>query len=220
MNELTQHRALFEQDTPKDEYIQCWGEGYVEAFSPSYPANTESLVAQRCLLPFTAPDKEVLEIGCGGGFWTLKYLKPNFKCVTCLDVIPKPAIFSDTAIHYIQVPDKNFECFGVPDSSVDFVWSFGLFCHLSGNACQHYLKNIRRVLKPNGQAVIMFGNWIRHGNIRKTRTEEYSNVREQGVCPWFYCDHLLVEKWCHSTGLTFADMLPEFRDTMACLSRA
>ena len=215
MDELTQRRIMFEQDTPKDEYIKCWSSGYVENVS-YYPAGTESLVSRECLLPFADKDKHALEIGCGGGLWTLKYLKPNFKSVTCLDVIPEPTTFSAEGVSYIQVPDKNFECYGVRDSSIDFVWSFGVFCHLSGNACQCYLKNVRRVLKPNGQAVIMFGNWVRHNDIQP-RPEEFSNVREHGLCSWFYCDHILAERWCHQAGLLFKDMLPTFRDTIAYL---
>jgi SAM-dependent methyltransferase len=207
---------MFEHDTPKDEYIQYWGGGYVEAFGEGYPANAEELVLQQCLLPFAAKDKAALEIGCGGGLWTLKHLEPNFQSVTCLDVIPEPAFFSGKSMRYIQVPDKNFECYGVPDSSIDFVWSFGTFCHLSGDACKRYLEHVRRVLKPNGQAVIMFGNWVRHNNIQP-RSEEFSNIREYSPtgCIWFYCDHILVEKWCLQAGLLFTDMLPTFRDTMA-----
>ena len=104
-------------------------------------------------------DSVVLEIGCGGGRWT-KYLL-GAKKIIAVDLNPE---FFD----YIKekYPDANFEFYkpqgcdlkAIPDSSVDFVFSFGTFVHIDPDGIQSYLNEISRVLKKGKKAVIHYAD--------------------------------------------------------------
>jgi ubiquinone/menaquinone biosynthesis C-methylase UbiE len=58
------------------------------------------------------------------------------------------------------IPLKNEGCDfpGIADSSIDFVFSFGVFVHLEFDIIEGYLSEIRRVLKPGGTAVIQYSD--------------------------------------------------------------
>lgn len=152
-------------------FLKTWPGGYRENWAV-YGSKTEIAepdLVSKALAPFYNKNHVCLEIGCGLGFWTEKYLSPNFQRVIALDLIPDPHLKGNN-IQYIEVPDRNYDCFGVPDESVDFVWSFGVFCHLPLHSVQRYLESIHRVLKPNGWAVLYFSNTERRpgGSISDT----------------------------------------------------
>jgi cyclopropane fatty-acyl-phospholipid synthase-like methyltransferase len=47
---------------------------------------------------------------------------------------------------------------GVPEGSIDFLFSFDCFVHLERDLIDAYLKNIWHVLKPGGNAVIHYSD--------------------------------------------------------------
>jgi predicted SAM-dependent methyltransferase len=132
------------------------------------------------------------------------------------------APFCHPNFRYVEVPDRNFECHSVQPNSVDFVFSFGLFCHLSCDAQRAYLKSIHRVLKPNGSAVICFANFQRHPGLKSHNLQRCKNVRlEEPKGPdtdtvWFYNDLEETRNMVAEAGFVdFVDELPAFRDTLA-----
>ena len=147
-------------DTSKEVFIRTWGiSGYLEnwaIYGAKSGVKEEDLVA-RCLSPFYHKEKTCLEIGCGAGFWTDKYLAPNFQIVIALDLIPRP-FFQNPNIIYIEVGDRDFSCAKVADDSIDFVWSFGVFCHLTRQAIQEYLRSIHRKCKTGAKLSLYFSN--------------------------------------------------------------
>ena len=207
-------------DTSKSAFIKTWVGGYSEGFE-GYPKGARDQIVATCLAPFYDKTHTALEIGCGRGFWVVNYLIPNFAHVICLDVIPKPTELAGLPITYIELPDRTFDGVGVPDASIDFIWSFGLFCHLSGAACKEYLRSIYRMLKPTGRAVVMFGNWTRHHLHRSPlRDESCADSREDNDdVIWYYCDHVLAQRWCEAAGFKFKDLIPDHRDTLAYLEK-
>jgi ubiquinone/menaquinone biosynthesis C-methylase UbiE len=52
----------------------------------------------------------------------------------------------------------QFDCKNIQDESIDFAFSFGVFCHLSASACESYLKDVFRVLKKGGTAIFMYSD--------------------------------------------------------------
>lgn len=107
----------------------------------------------------------VLEIGCGGGFWTktLCSIKSVSKIYT-VDVVSASYAkfweyvggrFKDT-IEYHRV--QNFCLDGIPDHSVDFVFSYDVFCHISGKGQERYLNQFNRICKPGAQILIMYAD--------------------------------------------------------------
>jgi len=202
--------------TAKSVFVDTWPGGYIESFNGGKPGE-EALVVEHCLVPFYDKKKVALEIGCGGGLWITKYLLNNFAHVIALDVIPKPAALKGTSVTYIELPDDSCNGVGITEC-IDFIWSFGCFCHLPGQTIREYLRSIYRMLQPDGVAVIMFGNWMRKGHPQQD--ESTADIREHGEGTiWFYCDAVLAEKWCHEAGFTVKDLMPDYIHTVLHLSK-
>lgn len=194
----------------RDAFLKTWPGGYRENWEVYGKASgiTESALVEKCLLPFFNPNHVVLEIGCGGGFWTEKYLSPNFKSVIALDLFPDPGLAGNN-ITYIEVPDRNYDCFGVEDASVNFVWSFGVFCHLTLESIQKYLIAAHRKLVPGGRAVFYFSNKDRRPG---TCTKENNS----GEVIWVENDFPTSKAMLEKAGfVNVNDIMPELFDTMA-----
>lgn len=204
---------MISTDTSKADFLAAWPGGYVENFE-HYPPGSEYQVAS--LLPqYANPNGVCLDLGSGGGLWATRYLKPLFGSVICMDVIPRPASLGDPRIGYVEVGDRDFSCPGIPDSYVNFVFSFGLFCHLSESASFDYLTSLHRVMASGAYGLIAFANWQRHQSTPKDG-QRFSNLRSaDGPC-WFYCDASMAKRLVEDAGfIEFSDALPEFRDTLA-----
>lgn len=204
----------FEDDTSKEDFILAWPGGYEEDFR-FYPSDTESKVA-KAISQFANPDGICIEIGPGRGLWTQRYLVPSFQKVVCIDVIHRPSGLESDRIEWKEVGSKDYSCSGVATASMDFAFSFGVFCHLSQVACQAYLDSLFRVLKPGSSALLMFGNWSRHPSIKQDPSlRRFANERQYpGTC-WFYCDLDMAKEMVINSGFVdFVDVYPDFRDTL------
>ena len=200
----------FNTDLSKQELINTFGYGYYEDWK-GYEYDAEQEIVESCIKPFYNENYSVMEIGCGGGKWTLNYLSPNFKKIYALDVIP--CVMSlKTNIQYIELNEKDFYCTNIEDNSIDFIWSFGTFCHVSVFACEEYMSNIYKKLKPNGKGVIMFANWPRNFKYKNywTKTDIYSQHGN-----WYYNDEkYTIEMLTKLKYKNIKDLLPNFRDSL------
>jgi SAM-dependent methyltransferase len=179
---------------------------------------TEEEVVNRCLAPFYNKDHTCLEIGCGRGFWTNKYLTKQFKHVVALDLLPNPR-FTSGNVTYIEVPDRDFTCYGVEDNSIDFCWSFGVFCHLSIPACREYVKAIYSKLKPGGKACLYFSNIDRRPGDSKPFDYEnklqHRHVDYENEIQWTFNDYQTTEAMLLDAGfIDVKDQMPDLIDTM------
>lgn len=140
-----------------------WPGGYRENFDvyEKQIGLSESQVVDRCLRPFYGRDKQCLEIGCGGGFWTEKLMQ-NFAFVTATDVIDPGWFFrnvkSNGRVDYQHVQPGTCTLPRVIDNTIDFVWSFGVMCHLPFSGNEEYARSIMRVLKPGGVMVVEYSD--------------------------------------------------------------
>lgn len=194
-------------DNSKSVFLKTWPGGYRENWNVYGKASgkREDDVVSQCLSPFYGIGKSALEIGCGVGFWTEKYLSPNFKNVTALDLLPSVG-FKAKNVKYIEVPDRDFSCYGVADSSIDFCWSFGVFCHLSINACAEYVSSIYSKLKPGGEVSLFFSN-----NDRRQAGGEF----DKDIVQWVKNNFQTTEIMLASAGfIQIRDLMPSLFDTM------
>lgn len=209
----------FAKDTSKNDFIKAWPGGYEENFK-FHPDGTESMVAG-AIAKFSNKNHTCIEIGPGRGLWTKKYLAPSFKRVVCIDVIPRPEALDLDCVEWIEVGDRDFSCSGVESSSIDFAFSFGVFCHLSQSACQAYLHSLFRVLKQGAHALLMFANWKRHPGFNQDPSpQRFANERHtDGTC-WFYCDLDMTRQMTLDAGFSnFVDVYPDFRDTICSIDK-
>ena len=200
-------------------FQKTWPGGYGENFvvyKQQTGASEEDIVS-RCLEPFYWPSGAALEIGCGVGFWPERHLCKNFKTVVGLDVIPPEWVkVSHKNFTYREVPDRNYTCYGVANDSIDFVFSFGCFCHLPIPAIEEYLKNIVRVLTPGGIASLYFSNTERRPG---TETKEDANIDPNTNIIWVPNNWQKTWAMMHKAGFAdIRDLWPEHKDTV-CTGR-
>lgn len=141
----------------KTDFLNFWGDnGYIETWD-GHKYNWSKEIKDLILNQLgNKKDKNVLEIGCGAGYWT-KFLCEHSKNVTAIDLIPNSPFELDN-FTYIENKDMQFDCKNIKDESIDFAFSFGVFCHLSFSACESYLKDVFRVLKKGGTAIFMYSD--------------------------------------------------------------
>lgn len=142
-------------DFDKEFFVRTWGkDGYYENFS--YGVGIER-VCERCLYPFVNSTVRVLEIGSGGGVFSQRIWSKAGE-FTCIDVIPKPDNFPPS-VNYIELDNQDFNCTGVSNNSIDFAFSYNVFCHFSNDAIKKYLTSVNRILRPGGDFVFMLSSY-------------------------------------------------------------
>jgi SAM-dependent methyltransferase len=197
----------------KEFYQQVWGdEGYYEYFS--YGVGID-YVCKICLTPFFGKNKTAVELGSGGGVFTEKMVG-KFKSLIAIDVIRRPKQFRFIQFVYIELPDKTYRCEGVKDNSIDFCFSYNLFCHLSNEQLIEYVKDVNRVLKSGGDFVFMLSNY------EYTRTKVTGEYKLGELLPMghYYQDErtldlIMGEGW----DVVNPNMIPEHRDIIVHLKK-
>ena len=130
------------------------------------------------------PANRVLEIACGYGRWT-QYLKDLCKSLVVIDVSEEciracKQRFSDCSrIEYHVNDGKTLDM--IPDSSVDFVFSFDSLVHADESVIKAYICQLQRILINAGVA------FIHHSNLGEYNGT-YSRIRRipklEGLLVW------------------------------------
>lgn len=141
------------------------------------------------LLKYAGAMDVVLEIGPGAGRWTetLQELSPDLLVV---DISPATIEackkrFSHCGNIRYYVNDGSRLPF-VPAETVDFIWSFDVFVHISPNDIEQYLRECRRILRKGSRAVIHHANeGGLHGGFRSRMTGDLfvQMLERQGLSP-------------------------------------
>lgn len=145
-----------EEDFDKQFFQKAWGpDGYVEPFS--YGVGIDA-VCDVGLYPFMSMDKNVLEIGSGGGTFTQRIIN-QCKHLIAIDVIRRPKIFNDYEnFTYVELDDRDFDC-PIGPNCIDFAFCYNVFCHLSNDALCRYLKGVNKALVKGGDFVFMLSDY-------------------------------------------------------------
>ncbi len=144
-------RALREVITPSQFYGSEWGDP--EIFRPL------KFIRDRYVVPYVNREQVAVEIGPGGGRWT-RYLL-GFRELYVVDYHAEllqelKRNFNRPNMRFVQNNGTDFP--GIAQGLVDFLFSFGCFVHLDVHLIEAYLKNIRQILKPGGNAVIQYSD--------------------------------------------------------------
>lgn len=106
------------------------------------------------------PQDSILEIATGYGRWT-RFMVEQSKSYIGIDLVEKCA---NHCREKFGGPNRRFfhndglHLTGVPDKSIDFVFSFDSLVHVNWDTLKSYLTEILRVLKPGGSAFIHHSN--------------------------------------------------------------
>lgn len=196
-------------DFTKAQFIDFWGNtGYYERFN--YGIGFDEVV-NRTILPFANKEYTCLEIGCGGGVFT-EVLSQHFGQVIAIDVIPEHYGVRYPNVKFIELDSQDYDCTGVKSNSIDFVFSYGVFCHFSNDAIGKYVQSINRVLKKGSEGIIMISNFDK-------LKDEFPNYCDWSKCNYgelmnighFYQDDRTIDIFSKLTILS-RNLTPEHRD--------
>lgn len=141
-------------------------------------------VIDRYIRPYVTSDTTVLEIGCGGGRWT-RYLIGARKLIAVdIDPVffaPLRARFPQAQLEFYQ--SSGFELADIPDESIDYVFSFGTFVHIEPDGIAAYLAEIKRVLRPGGQAVIQYAAKEKRAGYKEKTFSAMTAQRMEAIVP-------------------------------------
>lgn len=150
-----------------------WEGGYFEGnpldpMSPSsygvYGYNSSLYtVYSACIRPYVGVETTALEIGPSRGAWTKAILARGCRKVYAVDVAPPEKtgfwryIGPDPRAEYIVV--RDFSLTDVPDNSIDYFFSFGVFCHLRPEMCEKYIVSLASKMRPGAHGFLMVADF-------------------------------------------------------------
>jgi phospholipid N-methyltransferase len=117
----------------------------------------------RCIRPYVSERTRVLEIGPGRGAWTKCFVERRAKEIWALDALSADHngfweyVGHEPTVHYCQVEDNL--CSMIPDGSIDYVFSFGTFCHISPQNIEDYMKSIFAKMRPGAVGFVMIADY-------------------------------------------------------------
>lgn len=132
------------------------GDEWTKGLDGAASAQWKQRIIKDLIDAYIPKDGVVLEIGPGGGRWT-DILRTIARKLIVADVsdralaLCKARFKTDANIEYLLSDGRTL---AVPDASIDAVWSFDVFVHINPQDTRGYFRELRRVLKPAGRAVI------------------------------------------------------------------
>jgi SAM-dependent methyltransferase len=161
-------------------FDQAWPGGYCEG-SPLDPMSASTYgiygynsilytVYSVCIRPHITSETVVLEIGPGRGAWTKTFLERNCSKVYAVDVVdPERTHFWEyvgrtSRVDYIVAHD--FRLAEVADDSIDFFFSFGVFCHLKPEMCEEYVQSLQRKMRSGARGFLMIADFDKYEQCR------------------------------------------------------
>ncbi len=150
MNSLALNKAIWE--------AWDWSAGG-EEWSPS--EEWKASVIKCVLEKEVSAGAEVLEIGPGGGRWTVPLIARASK-YTGIDI--SESCVEVCRAKFAAEPKASFtvgsgvDLKSVPDASIDALWSFDVFVHINQSEVEKYADEFKRVLRPGAVGIIHHGS--------------------------------------------------------------
>ena len=166
---LAEEVKLFERD-------KLWAGGFCQQKTPE---NLE--IVNRCIKSY-AGNKSALEIGPGRGFWTNEILRHKPKQITCIDALSSEhncfweyvGVQNQNRVRYHQV--KNFDCAEIEDNSIDYLFSYDVFCHISFYGINAYMTALKSKIRSGSDCFVMIADRERY---QKSSAWERPMAREK-----------------------------------------
>jgi SAM-dependent methyltransferase len=163
--------------------------------------------------PFLGHSDVLLEIGPGAGRLT-EVLLPKCDKLIAVDTSPtmlgllKQRFADQDKIEYVLSKGRGLK--RVPDASVDTAFSYGVFVHLQHWDIFNYLKELHRVLKPGGKALIQHSNTFSELGWRQFRRDLPRQLNQHKLHHSFIVNSPeLMAEFVRRAGLEVEDQLTE-----------
>lgn len=120
------------------------------------PEWKQSLIDE-VMLRYIEPGRTVLEIGPGAGRWTETLQKIARRLILvdlsdkCVELCKKRFSQCDNIEYFVN--DGVLLSF-IPSETIDFIWSFDVFVHISPHDTEKYIMEFSRALKKGGHGII------------------------------------------------------------------
>ncbi|KMJ45717.1 hypothetical protein AB204_07755 [Xenorhabdus khoisanae] len=106
-------------------------------------------------------NKEIADIGCGGGIYSLAWIKMGVKKITCIDFSQQ--MLADVAenthgLSNVMIKQGDALCTGLPDSSQDIVFERALIHHITQENRTTCFAEAQRLLRSGGMYIILKPN--------------------------------------------------------------
>jgi SAM-dependent methyltransferase len=207
------NREWWEQHPMRYDFTETLGveefsREFYEEIDKRFFADAATMIRSR-KLPFdqlidfeSLKEKDVLEVGCGNGSHA-QLLVQHARSYTGIDLTTYAVKSTTQRLRYLggkgTIRQMDAERMDFPDETFDFIWSWGVIHH-SANTRQ-IIKEMHRVLRPGGEAVIMVYHrsfWsyrvftgliagIAHGHLVRTRSfHEASQLMTDGAIARLY----------------------------------
>jgi SAM-dependent methyltransferase len=128
---------------------------------------------------FVKKGQVVADLACANGYYTFPIadivgpggkvyaVDLGEKCIQRIKNKARKLGYQNIEAHACSVADMSF----IKDSSIDLVWAYGLLCSMEGDR-QSAVKEIKRILKPTGQAYLELGGTPPWGLVDQAEWEE------------------------------------------------
>ena len=115
------------------------------------------------VLPYLSSDSVVLEIACGIGRVS-RFIAPHCRVLHCADILEEALVETrknlanndNVLFHKLN----GYDLAGFQSDYFECVYSFTTFFHFDFELVVYYFREIQRVLKTGGVAIIEFKRWI------------------------------------------------------------
>ncbi|MBK8096390.1 MAG: class I SAM-dependent methyltransferase [Planctomycetes bacterium] len=139
-------------------------------------------IIDQTLDPFVKPGMTVVEIGPGGGRWTVEILARGVGRLVLVDLAEKclelcrQRFAGRTGIEYHCNDGRSLPFLRAGE--VDLVWSFDVFVHIDKPDTEAYFAEFARVLRPGGLGMIHYASIDRApaGNNRRGWRADYTSA--------------------------------------------
>ncbi len=133
--------------------------------------------------PWLHPTTRVLEIGPGGGKWTVR-MAPHVARVTTFDVAQgmldrtRARVDADGLTNVDYVLGNGRDMASIPSGSVDLLFSYDVFVHIALEDTVAYVAEMARVLRDGGVAIVHHA--VADTAVAWDRIEEHNDWYRQG----------------------------------------
>jgi ubiquinone/menaquinone biosynthesis C-methylase UbiE len=133
--------------------------------------NKDSREAFNQFLPNSLKNLDVLDLGCGNGFETVRYQELGARSIVGVDASNELLQEAEKMYKHITFKHGYFEDIPLEDSSVDYI--FSKYALQTSDNLEKVWPEVTRVLRPNGIFILLATHPVRQFFEKKTQPKDY-----------------------------------------------